>query len=567
MSRILVVILLLIAPYLVWQNNYTETKKMVDIKWAQILTGGDQHGIYVTFKEAFSGEIPRGIKNGWLSVGYLSMMGFYHKISRLWTTPDIDASFISHSFAYSVLMALISILFMYRVTRHQSPNTNPAIIAFFCSLLWFCFFKLSAVLRFSYLPWSHYASGFVGLIFLWSCYEMFYQKKSYLYFLIGFSGCLFLFTRRHEAIATFLGVVITFSYILITLYNSQNTSLANVLKKNAAYLFKNIAFFAVGIALSILFIKYFSNGMPLNSHYEQQKVTNTYVAEYLKIYPQMIPLRIVQTFIDPNYYSYGNPYGVQAIVDHTYYLENFSMPMIFQIPILLFLIPVGLFGFYFFIKRKNWLSKSPEPAHISLILCGLTFCVITCGYLATAVWGGVHLKHGLVREFLFASLALLIGCGPALILSFPLSLKSKILLPLIGMIFLPILIGQTVLANSQLYEIKSKHMGPIQTQHTCDDGKCTISLKYFYENGAEFNAPFDHIIVNQNCPGGIEGNPLALGEVGSTHMGPNFTFEVMKCSTLVNIEIYPLFTGHCGSGQPPLKFTACPSKKLSPDCR
>ena len=568
-SKILILLFLLIPSYLVWETNYTETKKMVDIKWAQMLTGGDQHGIYVTFKEAMSGEIPRGIKNGWLSVGYLSLMGFYHKISSLWTTPEIDTSYIFHGFIYSVLLALVSILFMYRVARHQSPNTNSVVIALTCALLWLLFFKLSAVLRFSYLPWSHYACGFIGMVFLWTCYEIFYTKKSSLYLLLGFSGCLFLFARRHEAIATFVAVAITFAYTVVRplFLNLQSESLLSQLKKDFRSLLKNMVFIGAGVLVSLLFIKYYSNWMPMNSHYEQQKVTNSYVAEYLKIYPQMIPLRIVQTFVDPNYYSYGNPYGVQSIVDTTYFLEHFSMPMLFQIPILLFLLPAGLLGIYFFIKRKSWLTKNLEPAHISLLLGGLTFCVLTCGYLATAVWGGVHLKHGLVREFLFASLALLVGCGPALFASYPVSTKAKILLPLLGITFLPILLGQTVLANSKLYQLKSKHMAPIQSQYKCDDGKCNISFKYFFENGTEFSAPFNHIIVNQNCPLGIEGNPLALGEVGSTHMGPDFTFEVMKCAAAVNLEIYPLFTGYCGSGQPPLKFSMCPSRSVAPDCK
>lgn len=571
-SRILILTFLLVPSFLIWQTSFTETQKMVTNNWAQKLTGGDQHGIYVTFKEAMEGQVPRGIKNGWVAVGYLSMIGFYHQASALWTTPNIENSFIFHGFIYSVLLGFVSILFMYRVARHQSPNSNPILIALSCALLWFAFFKLSATLRFSYLPWSHYASGFIGMCFLWLSYESIISRKRKWIFFAGFCGSLFFYTRRHEASAIFLAISISlFAISCHSFYLSykENNKFTQWVSNSFKFLRPKFIPLIAGVVFSILFIKYFSNWMPMNSHYEQQRVTNTYVSEYLRIYPQMIPLRIIQTFIDPDYFSYGNKYTTEVIVDRSYGLDNFPMPMLLQIPILLYLIPAALIGFFILMRRKKFWETKISPSVLALLLGGLTFSIITCGYLATAVWGGVHLKHGLVREFILAVTALLVSCGPAMILGiFENQYSKKMwLIPLFGILIFPLGIGQSYFGNSNVLNLPSTHMGPIKSSYSCEDGLCHAELKYFFENGTEFKAPFNHIIINQHCPEGFKDNPLALGESGSTVMGPSFRFEIINCPSAVDVEVYPLFTGYCGSGLPPLKFSTCPNKGFAPNCK
>ncbi len=561
--KIVLVLLLVLPAAIVYHENVSVGRAMVDDHWPQKLTLGDQNGIYVTFKEAIGiGTVPQGIKNGWLGVGYISLMGFYHKLSALWMTPNLDESFVFNGIFYIVLAVQILSLMMFRIARHQSPATDPIVIAISSAILIFSFFKLSTLLRFAWIPWSHYASACMGILCIWSFYEILQSQKTKWFFILGFFGFLFITTRRHEASAVLVAMLLTASFLV------GHSFLRKKIKWDPRWVFK-IGVLLVALLPAYGFVKYFSNNMPMNSHYAQLRAENSYIDQYMRVYPHMIPLRIVQTFVDPNFYSLNNKYEITTVMDHSFSFESFKMPMIYQIPILLYLLPAVLFALIsLFFRKKTW-SDPLSPALLALVLGFSTYSVITCGYLATAVWGGTHLQNGSVREFLFASLALLVAAGPglALVVFKEDSGWKKWAYPLAGILLLPVLLGQVVFTNMWKLNMPSYTLESVQAEHQCSQGRCHVNFKFFLPGHREFQPPFQETIVNFNCPFGIDGKPLALGQAGITKLGPSFDFEVLNCPNPVDIEVYPLFLGYCGSGNPSLKISACSAGAQDPACK
>lgn len=563
--QLLIIIVLLIPSFLVYEANISKAREMVTIHHPNM---GDQNAIYDTVKTAFvDHKIPTEILNGWMPVGYLSLVGFYHKASVIWTMPDIYASYVYNGVLYGMLAALISVLLMYQVSIDQSPQSDRLKLALGCAAFWFALFWLSIILRFTWLPWSHYASAFVGISFVACFYQVLMRKKIAWLFLTAFFGCLFLYTRRHEAMAVFFasGVVGGLSFI-IDLYNKK-------MSFRARSILIAVLVLALGVGAALLFISYFSEGMPFNSHYARLRELDSFINEYLKIYPETIPVRIIQTFFDPNFYSYGNAYQIHLIMRHSFSYDQFAMPMIFQLPILWFLLPLAFFTLgYALVKIKLWKQNIP-PALVMFLLGFLSFSCLSCGYLSTAIWSGVHLKNGITREFILSVLLLGVGTGPALFLFISNQLKKERLMWLIpvgGVFLLAIAWGQLILPmQTEIVTFPAEHISLSQSKNSyhCENGICSIRINYVNEAGKTLVAPFDYVILNLNCPSGVKGNEDGITETGMTKRGQAFDFEVVNCAGPVTVAVTPLIEGYCGSGQAPqLSFTACASKQSSPKC-
>lgn len=557
-----ILVLMLLPAAHIYDQTIDQLRFMHEDRWAEKLTIGDQHGIYVTYKDFKTKQgVPYGIENGWVGIGYLASIEFFHKLSSFWKVPEVDYTFLYNGFFYCLLSSIILFIFMYRVSRHQEDSFSKITTAILCAIYIIIFYQLSTLLKFSWIPWSHYAAAFFGLSFILFAFE-FAIKASFLSAIgIGFFGTIFLLARRHEAVAVFVACLCSIALYCIPLFRAKEKFFWKKSLKLGSWV-------VVGLLISIMSIKLLTNNLPFNSHYEQQRQSNTYVHEYLKLYPKMAFLRTVQTFFDPNYYSYGNDYEIKRISNAKFGTDTFAMPMIYQIPFLFYLVPVCFFALgFFYIKKKLYINRWP-PAFLALCFGVSIFSAITMGYFSTAVWGGTHLKNGLVREFILSGLVLMAAAGPGLyLMAFSSRKYFKILiLPIVGMIFLGNSLGQDVLLDQHSKNPFGNHMQPAKGSYECTNGHCKVSMRYFDMNGNAINPPFDETIVRFYCDSGIEGKPLALGEAGITLNGPEFSFDIIKCPEPVLISVYPLFFGYAGSGQPSLEFKECPSKELSPNC-
>ncbi len=557
--KVLLIVICLILPcYFVFQDNFAGAKHNLTQNSATFSNRDDQGEIYMAFKAAMAGEVPDSVRSGYMATGYLSLIGFYHKLSGVWYTPSVDASFAYHGMAYAMAAALLSVLLMFRVGMVLNPVKNKLSLAFFSVLLWIIMYQLSTILRFNYIPWSHYAAAFCGVAFVFSFIEAMCNNRLLWYFAAAFSGILFANVRRHEAMAVFLAcavaTAIMFGHYLF-------------LKKNKidfALLLKRITASISGAIFAVAFIYYFSNGMPMNGHYSQLRSQDTYIREYMSLNPKMIPLHLIQTFVDPNYYSYGNEYSFRRIILGGFSRSDFYMPLLMQLPILFYIIPLTLFASFtgIFLKR-DWRTDSPMVGFAFLIGVG-SFLTITLGYNATAVWGGTHNKYGLTREFILATLLLTIATGPGLLQFVAQAFKKKRLawlIPLVGISTLAIGVGQWLIPKYNWFELTSRHLNPKPTTNAkCINGQCEVKISFTDVRNQPLKRPFDDNIIKYDCG-------TRKYESGAFNLkGDAITFNVAACDKPVDYEIYALFTGYCGTGLPNLKFSACPNKAIAPTC-
>jgi hypothetical protein len=524
---------------------------------------GDQQAIYQALQSALNGNANSAITEGWMPSGYIALLGFYHQLSKLWGDASLDQTFFISGVLFGMLAAQISVLFMYRVAVDQSPISSHLHLAWASSVFWFAMFKLSGILRFLYLPWSHYASTFVALAFSYAFYEICNRSRSPWYLIATFSGTLFWLTRRHEAMAVFLVCSILCMFLIVT--RTPDLFRTGSLRQHYRAILLKGSLAILGVLLAYGFVLVFAHGMPLNSHYAQQRLSNTWLNEYMKLYPQMIPLRIIQTFIDPNYFSFDNTYRVHPIVTGTFGTDDFSMPLIFQLPILLYLVPLALFvcgSIFVKTKARSWLSS---PAERAFFIGFGSFVVLTSGYLATGVWGGAHLKHGLIREFILSILLLSIACGPGITLWLAARIRRKSLawiIPTLGILVLPINLGQLMLPNTE-FEITSRHLSPIHAMYVCGESTCKIELDVRDRSNNAVTLPFDYNIVHFVCSSGFKGTMFTGVEAAVTVRGQKFDFEIPECADKLKVEIHPLFAGRCASGMQGLEFSICSGNSLN----
>jgi len=249
-QRIIIWLSLLVPPFLILQTNFPQAHKFVIEGWPQTLTQGDQYAIWVSAKDAFErNQVPLRISSGWLSAGYLANIGFYHKVASLFTSTNVDASFVYNNLFYAALAAFLSILLMYRASVDQAPNASRVWIAVSCALFWAVCFKLSGILRFVFIPWSHYSATCLGVGFILCFYEIWKRPRLSVYFWFAFTGTLLFYMRRHEAVGLFLAC-----FLVASLLWAQKPCWPA--KKNWVWGSLGLS---LGIGMTYAYIFYFSN--------------------------------------------------------------------------------------------------------------------------------------------------------------------------------------------------------------------------------------------------------------------------------------------------------------------
>ncbi len=561
-KSIVILFLLLVPSVLVISINYQQAKFFVDTEWGSKLTEGDQFGTYVSIKKALSGEISEQLERGWIPVGYLALVGFYHKLSNLWQEPNLEATFVYNNLFFTALAAFLSIWLMYRVALDQSPRSNRLLVCIGCNLVWLSMFYLSGILRFSFIPWTHHTAAFVGLSLITCLYYLFKTSKKRWYTGVSFFCFIFLYTRRHEALAVFLALFLVLS--LVYFQQNKNWSLKNT------QLINKLFFIFFGLLIGAGFVHYFSNGMPLNAQYSQLGKINSFLLHMLRMYPELIPIKFVQTFIDPNFLSFGIDYNIHSIYNKKFGMDDFGMPLFFQIPFLFFLLPFSLSAIIIIFVRIRT-TPLTTPAILLFLLGFFSFSVLTCGYLSAALWGGAHLKHGLIREFILSTLLLTIGSGPALYIWISESLNIKYLkyaIPAVGIFLFSFCFGQLYLPEKQsLTQIKSYHLSPESKAITeCNKESCDSELFFQFANGLLLNPPPSQInVVQFTCNEGVPGQPLTDKDAAITIKGMKIRYNLIPCPSMLKVQIYPIFMG-TGQLIPIASFEACTSITTEAQC-
>lgn len=346
------------------------------------------------------------------------------------------------------------------------------------------------------------------LTFLFSTPFLYVSTVPWSHFLLGALGATFLVSLRFRLgilCALILGVLLG---LIATVRLFEFYGIAIMLALNfAVWIATTRAFSArrvgllLGVALIGFVLGYVSHSIELGeiSVFRQYSEVRSdgmsreaFNGSVLRL--QDVPVKLVQFFIDPCYYSYCNavdykkPTLLVSAADVGF--NNWKLPFTLQVPFYAAAIIVGVA----LIGRRPSLASHvfTDP----ILLTGVGVAVgLPVGYAAYIMGGSLQLQYGFVREMFFPTLALLI-CLLHLLTRDYLSTPEKTAL-VVGVAFISV-IGLQVLPHYFGFpRLENQHIASVSTQENCSEADCSIAVKYFNPRGTQIKIPFDRLAYVQ----------------------------------------------------------------------
>lgn len=209
-----------------------------------------------------------------------------------------------------------------------------------------------------------------------------------------------------------------------------------------------------------------------------------------------LPVKIVQFFIDPCYYSVCNRVDYQKttilVSESDGGLLNWRMPFLLQLP---FYAAVMVGGLVLIARRwRLSLYVFRDP----VIFVGVGAAIgLPLAYFSYLVGGADQLKYGFVRELFFPSLCLLVIVLRLLTSDYINRAERTLLfwsitLVAIGLQVLPAVFG--------FPRLTSAHITSMSATADCQNGECSISLSYANPSGETLRIPFDkYAMIRAEC--------------------------------------------------------------------
>ncbi len=523
-----------------WKQISVNTLNTEKVDW-----GGDQAAILITMEKVVQGQAAQGLQRGWLPAGFAASVNLTHKIFKFFSPQiPLKRTLIWHGILSFWLASLVLFFFNRKLLRRELLNWPPIKNGFVSEIVLsavpFLFqlfiFRYCLAAQFYFIPWTHYFPAFIVMLLLWQLCKVFdfdgLSKPYWSHFVfVGILLGLLLQSRVHEFIAFVFSVVV---FLVLALPGSNSA-------RSKAWLFKTLGWIGVGVVVvfGIIALLIFPNFLHL--HYLKNSQTSPLIIEYFKFYPQLVPIRIIQVFLDPNFYGFHQS---EKIFDVTkdLSLSYFDGPLLMQLPAFFYFF-IGIFfaAVAFLVKRMRVFQK------LLFIIPTVFLGSLVFGYFATANGGSIHLKNGFVREFISPMFLLTAGFGPWFILSSTRSWSKStrttwvwtglsLLIPflLVAVIFHPLV------QRYGLPKFKSFHIQTAQVTHKCSDQRCSGLFSFLGVNNKEMSLPFDKFLIYGYCHSKRQ-------EFAQTFSGSKFDFEIMPCPKPYVLMVMPIISGHIGS--------------------
>jgi hypothetical protein len=418
---------------------------------------------------------------------YIGAAALLHEVFGL-SPEDSLVALTRASYALSVAAGLLVIRVLVARLVHAPPMITLASQLGFVALVF-----AAGTWYWSDVPWSHFFAAFLGV----SVYAARFVPRRPSAASAGIAAALLALlgaTRSFELVALVLAWAIA-AVVLGALRVSPWAWSSRRALVGVATFAGTTAFVYAATGKRDLFFLY-------ESHLDRQSgdVLGAEVAETPTLSLATVPVKLVQLFVDPCFYSVCSMSDYETGGGGGTNLDLWSLPLAVQLPALVLLplcvVGVGAVLIRAVRRRESWTGRNREVR----VLLEMTIAAsgLVVGYAASTLSGSSHLRCGFARDFLLA--ALLSGIVTVILAASVLwralarrsssRVSPEIRFVLATFAFVVLAVTVTVFARSSgLPRLESRHLAEVTYVATCAGDRCAVSVEALTPGGRAIAIP------------------------------------------------------------------------------
>lgn len=430
---------------------------------------------------------------------YIALAAVVHWVFGL-SPEDSLVALTRASYALSVAAALVLV----RVLVRRLTDA-PSVVTLASQLGLVALVFAAGTWYWSDVPWSHFLAAFLGVAFYATRFARAPgSAATWFAALTGVVVALLALTRSFELVALLAAWAATLVLVAVLRLARPSIRPAALVAGAAAFVVTTAVVYGVAGKRDVFFL--YSN------HLDRQSgaVLPAEVAETPTFSPTLVPIKLVQLFYEPCYYSLctlsdyagGTRPLPPNLADASGAERLWRLPLAVQLPTLV-LLPLCLAacaGLVFWFARRRSVTTGRVRELRAVVEMTVAASVIVLGYSASTMTGSGHLRYGFARDFLLPALLTgvvavgLASAGVWLLLSRReptgrrLSSEARFVLAVV--VGAGIAVTCVVLARSHgLPRIDSRQLESVTYAASCEGAECDVSLEATTPGGRRIAIP------------------------------------------------------------------------------
>jgi len=428
---------------------------------------------------------------------YIAAAAFIHSVLGM-SPEDSLVALTRGSYALSVAVGMVLVRVSIRGLASAPPLVTLAAQFVFVALVF-----SAGTWHWSDVPWSHFFAAFLAV----ALYAIRYAPRGTTLIQAGAIGvvvALLALTRSFELVALVAAWAIALVVLSVLRLSGPRTWRAVHLVTAAGTFIATTAAVYLATGKRGLFFLY-------GNHLDRQSgnVSTVEIAETPTFSLELIPVKLVQLFVEPCYYSMcsladyaGGASPLPPELAGAAGNERlWRLPLAVQLPALA-LLPLCVAAVLVLVVwlARNRAIGSAHARELRLLLeMTVAAAGIVLGYAASTLTGSSHLRYGFARDFLLPALLTgvvsvsLVSAGLWLFFSRP--RRSGRLSPEFGFVILSvvaaagIVVGVTFARSHGLPRFESRQLGPVSFTARCDGDTCDIAITATTRAGKPISIP------------------------------------------------------------------------------
>ena len=282
-------------------------------------------------------------------------------------------------------------------------------------------------------------------------------------------------------------------FAALRLSSSRSWSLGRVLAGVTAFVATTAVVYAATGKRDLFFL--YENSLD----YQSGDVAGAEVAQTPTLSLGLVPVKLVQLFLDPCYLSLCEISDYEVGGGAGTNLDFWSLPLAIQLPAL-FVLPLSIIGTGWLVVRAVRHRARTSGRRELRLLVEMTVAAtgLTLGYAASSLTGPSHLRYGFARDFLLASLlAAVVIVVLASIAGWRLVARRRggLLSPdaafVVGAVVSAVLVvaGVTYARSAGLPRFESRHLERVVYTASCAGGECDVQVAATAPDGQPIDIP------------------------------------------------------------------------------
>ncbi len=332
------------------------------------------------------------------------------------------------------------------------------------------------------VPWSHFFAAFLGVSVFAARFAPVRASVASAA-LVGALLALLAATRSFELVALVLAWGIAAAVFGALRLSNRTWSARRTLAGVAAFIATTAAVYLATGKRDLFFL--------YGNHLDQQSgdVLGAEIAETPTLTFATVPVKLVQLFVDPCFYSLCSISNYETQGGDGSNLDLWSLPLAVQLPALV-LLPLCVIGVAALMvravhRRSSWLGRTRELRLLVEMTVAASGLVV--GYAASTLSGSPHLRYGFARDFLLAALlaTVVVVALAAIVLWHALArrlaggrVSPEIVFVLATVVTVVLVVTASVYTRSSgLPRVESRHLAAISYVARCTADRCTIQIE------------------------------------------------------------------------------------------